>query len=213
MTFRRRSLVFFAPLILGGPLGCAQLESDNPNAPGPAIAIGGPNAVGVGQTITLTATTSHGADTSYTFTSASPAIATVDDTGIVTGISPGQTSVTVTGAQTKATASTPIVVETDTSQIPFYQAWMMSPHSDSTAEAFNHWNTQGSIPVECARCHSRQGFIDYLGGDGSAPFVVDNTPPVFQSMTMAGRVLRLRVVDGVGPITRIEIAVDGRVLG
>ena len=44
----------------------------------------------------------------------------------------------------------------------------------------------------------------------SAPFVVDNTPPVFQSMTMAGRILRARVVDGVGPIVRIEIAVDGR---
>jgi hypothetical protein len=44
----------------------------------------------------------------------------------------------------------------------------------------------------------------------SAPFVVDNTPPVFQSLTMTGRVLRARVVDGVGPIVRIEIAVDGR---
>jgi hypothetical protein len=44
----------------------------------------------------------------------------------------------------------------------------------------------------------------------SAPFVVDNTPPVFQSLTMAGRVLRARVVDGVGPIVRVEIAVDGR---
>jgi hypothetical protein len=44
----------------------------------------------------------------------------------------------------------------------------------------------------------------------SAPFVVDNTPPVFQSLSMAGRILRARVVDGVGPIVRIEIAVDGR---
>ena len=177
MTFRRRSFVLFAPMLLGGALGCAQLESDNPNVPIPAITIGGPNAVVVGQTITLTAATSHGTDTSYAFSSANPAIATVDDAGVVTGVAPGQTSVTVTGAQTKATAGTPIVVETDPSQIPFYQAWMMSPHSDSTAEAFNHWNTQGSVPVECARCHSRQGFIDYLGGDGSAPFVVDQPAP------------------------------------
>jgi hypothetical protein len=44
----------------------------------------------------------------------------------------------------------------------------------------------------------------------SAPFLVDNTPPVFQSMTMAGRILRAHVIDGVGPIVRIEIAVDGR---
>ena len=177
MTFHRRSLVLFAPLLLSGALGCAQLESDNPNAPVPAITIGGPNAVVVGQTITLTATTSHGTDTSYSFASANAAVATVDDAGVVTGVAPGQTSVTVTGAQTKATASTPIVVETDPAQVPFYQAWKMSPHSDSTAEAFNHWNTQGSVPVTCARCHSRQGFIDYLGGDGSAPFVVDQPAP------------------------------------
>ena len=177
MTLHRRSFLLFAPMLLSGALGCAQLESDNPNAPVPAISIGGPNAVVVGQTITLTATTSHGTDTSYSFASANSAIATVDDSGVVTGVAPGQTSVAVTGAQTKATASTPIVVQTDPSQIPFYQAWMMSPHSDSTAEAFNHWNTQGSIPVECARCHSRQGFIDYLGGDGSTPFVVDQPAP------------------------------------
>ena len=44
----------------------------------------------------------------------------------------------------------------------------------------------------------------------SAPFLVDNTPPVLQSLTMAGRILRARAVDGVGPIVRIEIAVDGK---
>jgi predicted CXXCH cytochrome family protein len=177
MRIHRRSLLLFAPMLLGGALGCAQLESDNPNAPVPAVTIAGPNAVVVGQTITLTATTSHGTDSSYTFASANPAIATVDGTGLVTGVAPGQTSVTVTGADTKATAGTPIVVEADASQVPFYDAWKMSPHSDSTAEAFNHWNTQGSVPVECARCHSRQGFIDYLGGDGSALLVVDQPAP------------------------------------
>jgi predicted CXXCH cytochrome family protein len=177
MTSTRRTLALLALPLLGGVTACAQLESDNPNAPGPAISVAGPNAVVVGQTITLTATTSHGTDASYTFTSANPAVATVDKTGVVTGVALGETSVTVTGAQTMATASTPIVVGTDTSQVPFYQAWMMSPHSDSGAAAFTHWNSQGSIPVDCARCHSRQGFIDYLGGDGSAPFQVDHAAP------------------------------------
>jgi predicted CXXCH cytochrome family protein len=177
MTSIGRTLTLLAPLCAAGVLSCAQLESDTPNAPAPAITIGGPHSVVVGQTITLTAATSHGSDSSYTFTSADPTLATVDSTGIVTGIAPGETSVTVTGAQTKATASDPIVVQASTSQVPFYQAWMMSPHSDSTAEAFNHWNQQGSIPVECARCHSRQGFIDYLGGDGSTPFLVDQPAP------------------------------------
>jgi predicted CXXCH cytochrome family protein len=179
MTWTPRRLALLAPFLAGMVLGCAQLESDNPNAPVPAITIGGPHAVVVGQTVTLTATTSHGTDTSYTFASGDMTIATVDASGVVTGVAPGETSVTVTGDQSKASASTPIVVEasSDTSQIPFYQNWMMSPHSDSTAEAFNHWNMQGSIPVTCARCHSRQGFIDYLGGDGSAPFVVDQPAP------------------------------------
>src|SRR4051794_13026729 len=118
MRVHRRSLLLFAPMLLGGALGCAQLESDNPSTPAPAITIGGPNAVVVGQTVTLTAATSHGTDTSYTFTSANPTVATVDESGLVTGVTPGQTSVTVTGANTKATASTPIVVEADASQVP-----------------------------------------------------------------------------------------------
>jgi hypothetical protein len=44
----------------------------------------------------------------------------------------------------------------------------------------------------------------------SAPVVVDNTPPVFKALTMQGRRLRAEVVDGVGPIVRVEVAIDGR---
>jgi hypothetical protein len=44
----------------------------------------------------------------------------------------------------------------------------------------------------------------------SAPVVVDNTPPIFKSATIQGRRLRAEVVDGVGPIARIEVAIDGR---
>jgi hypothetical protein len=44
----------------------------------------------------------------------------------------------------------------------------------------------------------------------SAPVVVDNTPPIFKSVNMQGRRLRAEVVDGVGPIARIEVAIDGR---
>jgi hypothetical protein len=40
--------------------------------------------------------------------------------------------------------------------------------------------------------------------------LVDNTPPVFQTLAMAGRKLRARVVDGVGPITRLDVSIDGR---
>jgi hypothetical protein len=44
----------------------------------------------------------------------------------------------------------------------------------------------------------------------SAPVLVDNTPPVFRSLTVTGRRLKAEVVDGVGPIARVEVAIDGR---
>jgi hypothetical protein len=44
----------------------------------------------------------------------------------------------------------------------------------------------------------------------SAPVPVDNTPPVFKSLVLTGRRLRAEVADGLGPISRVEIAVDGR---
>jgi hypothetical protein len=44
----------------------------------------------------------------------------------------------------------------------------------------------------------------------SPPIVVDNTPPVFHSLTLTGRRLRARVVDGVGPLSRVELTVDGK---
>ncbi|HEX3345485.1 MAG TPA: hypothetical protein VHS09_12965 [Polyangiaceae bacterium] len=41
--------------------------------------------------------------------------------------------------------------------------------------------------------------------------LVDNTPPVIKSITMQGHRLRVEVVDGLGPIARVEVAVDGRI--
>ncbi len=40
--------------------------------------------------------------------------------------------------------------------------------------------------------------------------VIDNTPPRIDTLTLAGRRLRVRAVDGTSPIARIELAVDGR---
>jgi hypothetical protein len=44
----------------------------------------------------------------------------------------------------------------------------------------------------------------------SAPVLVDNTPPVFKAIAMQGRRLRAEVTDGLGPIVRVEAAIDGR---
>jgi hypothetical protein len=40
--------------------------------------------------------------------------------------------------------------------------------------------------------------------------LVDNTPPVIKTLTMQGHRLHAEVVDGLGPIARVEVAVDGR---
>ncbi len=54
--------------------------------------------------------------------------------------------------------------------------WKKSAHADKTAEAFTHWDKYEppEIPVNCAKCHSTEGFIDFLGGDGSTEGIVDN---------------------------------------
>jgi hypothetical protein len=44
----------------------------------------------------------------------------------------------------------------------------------------------------------------------SGPVRVDNTPPVFKTLALSGRRLRAEVVDGIGPIARVEVAIDGR---
>ena len=46
------------------------------------------------------------------------------------------------------------------------QQWQLSGHGDTYAEAFNHWNADGEIPEDCAKCHSTPGFIDYAA-DGT----------------------------------------------
>jgi Bacterial Ig-like domain (group 2) len=166
--------VAVAVAVLG--VACAKLEKERP----PQILTTGPHAVALGATITVAASTKDGSDPAYAFSSADGTIASVDEHGIVTGLAVGETSISVTGANTKAVASHAIVVVApeDTSPIPYYDKWLTSAHADATAVPFNNWNSQGSVPVECARCHSSEGFVDYLGGDGSAPHQVDKPAPV-----------------------------------
>jgi predicted CXXCH cytochrome family protein len=174
-TRSRQAAVLAALAVFLAGTACAKLEKEHP----PTIVTAGPHAVTQGQTVTVTATTQDGNDSAYTFSSADSSIASVDDSGVVTGLAVGETSITVTGGNTKAVGMHPIVVvaPSDTSQIPYYDKWMMSAHADATALPFNNWNSQGSVPVECARCHSSEGFVDYIGGDGSAPWVVDKPAP------------------------------------
>jgi hypothetical protein len=56
--------------------------------------------------------------------------------------------------------------------------WSTSAHADKAAEAFKHWDEDGSIPTSCAKCHSTPGYKDYIGADGSASNVVDQAAPL-----------------------------------
>jgi predicted CXXCH cytochrome family protein len=168
-------LVFLALLTAVLTAACAKLETEKP----PTVTTTGPHAVVAGETVTVTAATTNATDDGYTWASADPTIATVGADGVVTGLKPGETSISATGTTSGAVGTHPLVVVApdDKAQIPFYSAWAGSAHADATALPFNNWNKQGSVPVECARCHSSEGFIDYIGGDGSTPGVVDKPAP------------------------------------
>jgi hypothetical protein len=69
--------------------------------------------------------------------------------------------------------------------LSYNELWESSPHSDEEAEAFRHWDAADpqEIPVNCARCHSRTGFLDYLGVDESAVNVVDKPAKIGTTIT------------------------------
>src|SRR5436190_13252841 len=86
---------------------CAQLEKEKL----PAVSTAGPHAVGVGKTIQVTAVTANGMDASYTWESATPAVATVDGkTGVVTGVTAGEAVIQARGDSTAAVGTHAVVV-------------------------------------------------------------------------------------------------------
>ena len=69
--------------------------------------------------------------------------------------------------------------------VRYEDLWAASAHADTKAEAFIHWNEADpqEIPPTCAKCHSRPGFIDFLGADGSQPNQVDKPAPIGTTIT------------------------------
>jgi serine/threonine protein kinase/formylglycine-generating enzyme required for sulfatase activity len=49
------------------------------------------------------------------------------------------------------------------------QAWSQSGHAAATDEPFIHWNEESppEIPAACAKCHSQDGYLDWIGADGT----------------------------------------------
>jgi hypothetical protein len=141
------------------------------------VTVMGNTTVPPGNTSQLTATTWNGADDAYTWTSSDEVVATVDDTGLVTGMGVGTATISATGSTSGLSADVSFTVAAD---VPNYEAWAASGHADSTAEAFRHWDGDDprEVPATCAKCHSSPGFQDFIGEDGSMPGQVDQAAPV-----------------------------------
>ncbi len=56
------------------------------------------------------------------------------------------------------------------------QNWFSSGHANFQSESFTHWDEDVPpvVPVNCAKCHSAYGYLDFLGQDGTAANVVDH---------------------------------------
>src|SRR5581483_2487833 len=83
------------------------------------------------------------------------------------------------GNKTPTTTEAPATTAAPVLEIPFKDAFLGSGHADTTAEAFKHWDSANpaEIPTSCAKCHSTAGYVDFLGGDGSAVGAVDKAVP------------------------------------
>lgn len=143
----------------------------------PFVMVTGNPVILVGGTGSLTATTTEGDDASYSWASSDEAVATVDDSGLVTGHRVGEATITATGADTGVSGSLQLAIVQES---PNYDKWVTSGHADYDAEAFVHWNTEdpAEVPASCAKCHSTPGFLDWIGHDGSAVNSVEQAAPI-----------------------------------
>ncbi|MBW2734766.1 MAG: Ig-like domain-containing protein [Deltaproteobacteria bacterium] len=105
---KRGLLLWGLPLLLA--IGCS--DDDGPIEPTTTatISVAGQHSVLVGQTLTLTPTTTGATDTGYTYASGVETLATVASDGTVTGVAAGETEITVTGDTSNATATHVVVV-------------------------------------------------------------------------------------------------------
>ena len=82
--------------------GCGDDETTDPPGDTASVSITGDHSLSIGETLTLSATTSSGADSAYSWTSSRTDVATVDDAGVVTAVATGETTITATGTDSGA---------------------------------------------------------------------------------------------------------------
>lgn len=64
-------------------------------------------------------------------------------------------------------------------EMPFLTEWQGSGHADVASEPFRHWDEEdpAEVPTSCAKCHTSDGYQDFLGVDGSESGKVDAAVP------------------------------------
>jgi len=70
-------------------------------------------------------------------------------------------------------------------EVPYEALWASSGHANASAEAFRHWDEADpkAVPASCAKCHSPDGYQDFLGADGSAFGSVETDHPISNGIT------------------------------
>jgi len=81
-------------------------------------------------------------------------------------------------AETEAVPTEEVMVK-PAAEVPYLAAWEGSAHNATDTEPFRHWDEEdpAEVPTSCAKCHSTQGYEDFLGADGSAAGAVDVAVP------------------------------------
>ena len=65
----------------------------------------------------------------------------------------------------------------------FGGAALVSAHNDATAAAFTHFANFTGSNAACARCHSGNGFVDFIGADGTPSNLPANNPDNLAALT------------------------------
>jgi hypothetical protein len=68
-------------------------------------------------------------------------------------------------------------------EMPFLDEWQGSGHANASAEAFRHWDGEdpAQVPIACAKCHTGDGYQDFLGVDGSEAGSVSAAVPAMNA--------------------------------
>ncbi|MBI5824014.1 MAG: hypothetical protein HZB18_08315 [Chloroflexi bacterium] len=89
---------------------------------------------------------------------------------------------TQTTEPTTAATEAPVAPVPDT---PYLTEWQGSGHANVTDEPFRNWDDiaedPDGVPTTCAKCHTSDGYRDFLGEDGSEAGKVDAAVPAEHS--------------------------------